>query len=138
MPAPLQFGLHLVQLLPHPLPHGPPHNEELPRPGLPADMREAQEVEALRLSLTPLLSVGRCIAPKLEDAGLVGVQLQRELPQPLAELSQEPFGVRALLESNSEIIGKTRNDNTAARVPMPPLLDPQVEDVVEVEVRQQG
>jgi hypothetical protein len=138
MLAPLQFGLHLVQLLPHPLPHRPPHDEELPCPGLPADMRKAQEIEALRLPLTPLLSVGRGIAPKLEDTGLLGVQLQRELPQSLAELSQEPLGVRAVLESNDEVVGKARDDDAATCVPSPPLLNPQVEDVVEVDVRQQG
>ena len=39
------------------------------------------------------------------------MQLQGELPQSLSELSQEPFGVRAVLESNDKFIGKARDDD---------------------------
>jgi hypothetical protein len=73
MSALLQLGFHLVQLSPHPLPHGPPHNEKLPRPGLRADMREAQEVEALRLPQSRFVSIGRREASKLQDTGFLGV-----------------------------------------------------------------
>jgi hypothetical protein len=34
----------------------------------------------------------------------------------------EPVGVRAILESNDEVIGPARDDHAAARLPLSPLL----------------
>ena len=66
-------------------------------------MQEAQEVEVLRLSLASGTSIGSCIASKLNDPSLVGMEFQRELTQPFAKLSQEPLGVPAILEANNKV-----------------------------------
>jgi hypothetical protein len=42
-----------------------------------------------------------------------------------------------MLETHHEIVSKTRDHNVTARVPSPPLMSPQVEDVVQVDVRQE-
>ena len=73
-----------------------------------------------------------------DEARLVGMQLQSKLREPSAKLRQEPHGVGAVLGSNDEVVGVAHDDDVAVRLPLPPLLDPKVEDVVQVDVRQQG
>ena len=51
VPAPPKLGLHLAQLRLQPLPDRLPHHREPPVPLLPADVREAEEIERLRLPL---------------------------------------------------------------------------------------
>src|SRR5688572_20290756 len=65
------------------------------------------------------------------------MQLQGELLHSLPQLSEKPLGVILVLESNNEIIGPPRDDNLSTRRPFPPLLYPEVEDVVQVNIRQQ-
>ena len=54
-----------------------------------ADVRQAQEVERLRFAQTPLASLPGRMPPELDQPGLVRVQLQPELREPLAKLRQE-------------------------------------------------
>ena len=54
---PPQLGLHLTELRLQPLPDRLPHHREPSVPLLPADVREAEEVERLRLPLAGALSV---------------------------------------------------------------------------------
>jgi len=101
-----------------------------------ADVREPQEVEGLGLSLAPALSVWHGEPPKLDQPGLFRVQLQSELRHPLAKIVQEPLGFRSMLESNNEVVGVAHDDHVPV-CPLPsPLLDPQVERVVQVEIGQ--
>src|SRR3989475_7905496 len=92
-----QLGFHLAQLRLQPLPDRLPHHREPPVPLLPADVREAEEVERLRLPLAGSLSVSGREWPELQQPRLLGVQLQAELRQPLAELGQEPLGLLPVL-----------------------------------------
>ena len=48
--APPEFGFHLAQLRLHPLPARLPNHREPPIPFLPADVREAEEIERLPAS----------------------------------------------------------------------------------------
>src|SRR3970040_861680 len=91
---PPQLGFPLLQLRLPPLPDRLPHHREPSVPLLPADVREAEEVERLRLPLAgPPPTLGR-IRAELQQSCLLGVQLQAKLREPLAQLSQEPLGVR--------------------------------------------
>jgi hypothetical protein len=61
MPASLELVFDLSQLRPHPLRDRDASQPEPPRPGLPADVREAQKVERLRLTQTlPASPPGGC------------------------------------------------------------------------------
>src|SRR5215472_11082152 len=59
----------------------------------PAVVSEAQEVERLRFSRATLLPVFGSIAPELDQPGLVRMEFQAELRQPLLELIKEMHGV---------------------------------------------
>ncbi len=52
VPPPPEFLLEVMQLGAHPVASRLPPKQEAAAPGAPADMREAQEVERLRLSLS--------------------------------------------------------------------------------------
>jgi hypothetical protein len=100
-------------------------------------VREAQEVEGLRLAQSPCRSSLGGEPPELDQPGLVGMQLQPELRQPLAKVVEELLGVALMLEADDEIIGEPHDDHVAACLPTPPLPDPPVEHVVEVDVGEQ-
>ena len=75
--------------------------------------------------------------PELDQPGLVRVQLQPELREPLAKIGQEPLGVLPMLEPDDEVVREPHDDHVTAREPAPPPVGPQVEDVVEVHVGEQ-
>ena len=60
-------------------------------PGLSTDVGEPQKVERLRLACSTLFSTRRCEAPKFDQARLVWVQLQTELPQALPPMDHHDF-----------------------------------------------
>ena len=60
---------------------------------LPTAVGEAQEVERLRFSLSPQLSISGRIAPELDQPGLLRMEFQSKLRQPLLELIKETHGI---------------------------------------------
>ena len=100
-------------------------------------MREAQKVEYFRLALASLLPVFGCMAPKLNQARLVRVQLQPELLQAVLPFLEKPLRVGAVFESRDDIIRVADNDHIARRMMFTPVLDPQIEGIVQVDVGQQ-
>lgn len=101
-------------------------------------MREAEKVEGLGLPVATTPSVAVRKAAELDQARLVGMQLQTKLSKSLAQCDQELLGLGSMLKAHNEIIRKAHHDHVAVR-PLPtPLLDPEVEHVVQVEVGQDG
>src|SRR3970282_1476309 len=113
-------------------------NREWPGACAPADEREAQKGERLRFAKTKFLAPCRRMATKLDQPGLIRVQRQRKLLQPLAQFFQKPLGLSFVLKAQHHIICITDDDHVAGGVAPAPLLRPEVEDVVQVGVRQQG
>ena len=118
----------------YPLRVGNPLELEAPAPGLPANMREAEEAKRLRLAQVPPLTIPGGKPPELDQPRLLGRQLQVELREPSAKLSVKPLCVLPVLESHHGIVGKTHDHDLTARVPVPPLVGPEVEDVVRINV----
>jgi hypothetical protein len=84
-----QLGFDLAQLRLQPPPNRLPHHREPSVPLLPADVREAEEVERLRLPLAGALPTLGREGPELQQPRLLGVQLQAELCEPLPQVGQE-------------------------------------------------
>jgi len=100
-------------------------------------MREAEKLERLRLAEPTSLAVTGGVPSELDQARLLGIQIQTELREPVAKLSPEPFGVLPILKPHHEVIGPAHDHHVTVRVPSPPLMSPQVKDVVRVDVREQ-
>jgi hypothetical protein len=98
MAAELELFLDVGQLGPQPFRDGDAPQPEAPASPLPADVREAQEVERLRFAGTPRLACPGGVAPELDQPGLVGMQFQTELGESLAKVVQEQPGVIRMLE----------------------------------------
>jgi len=88
--APPKLGFDLARLGWQPLPDRLPYHREPSIPLLPADVREAEEVERLRLPLAGAPPVLRRIRAEFQEARLLRVQLQAKPCDALAQLGQEP------------------------------------------------
>jgi hypothetical protein len=75
--------------------------------------------------------------PELDQPRLLRVQLQAELRQALLEFSQESLRLRSALETHHQIVGVPDDNTIALRHSLAPGFDPQVEYVMQVDVRQQ-
>jgi len=129
-----KLGSDLLQLPPHALLLGLPQHDELPLPRLVAAMRKAKEIEGLGLPLAAPASILDRKAAELEQVRLVGVQLQTELRQSRSKLSQEALGIRPVLKAADDVVGEPHEDHIPGRLSPSPVLGPQVEGVVEVDV----
>src|SRR5216683_2133199 len=132
-----ELVLDLSQLGPHPLRDRNAPNPETPVPPHRADVREAEEVERPGFPLAPRLPVRGGEPPELDQPRLARVQIQPELREPLAEIVQEPACILVILETHDEVVCETHDDDIPARNMTPPPVGPQVEDIMEVNVRQQ-
>lgn len=65
------------------------------------------------------------------------MHVQVECRHPLAQFRQKPLGVSSVLETDDCVVSISHHDHCAARVASPPLLDPEIVGVVEIDVRQQ-
>jgi hypothetical protein len=74
-------------------------------------MREAQEIERLRLALSLALTAYRRKSAELDEPGLFRVKLETELLQALMQLSEESFGIHSGLKSHDEIVGVADHDH---------------------------
>jgi hypothetical protein len=133
----LKFGFHLVQLRLQPLAYGPPqHRKPSIASLLYADMCKAKKVERLRFPVSTPPPLVDCERTKFQQPCFLGMQFQVELFHSLREFRPKLIGLRFLLESRHDILSKAHDDHVPVR-PLPtPRLDPQVEYVVKVNVRQ--
>src|SRR6266511_211491 len=137
IPTSLELVFDLSELGPHPLGDRDPPHPEPPVPPLPADMRETEELKRLRLAQAPRPSTFGGVPAELDEPGLVGMQLQPELREAFAKVGEEPLCVGLPLKARGEVVRKAHDDHIPVRVAAPPPVGPQVEDVVQVDVRQQ-
>ena len=124
MPASLELDLDLSQLGPHPLGDRDALDPEPPGLVLPADVREAQEVERLWFPRTPPAPLPDGMPPELDQPGLIRVQLQPEPREPLAKLRQELPRVLLVLEPDDEVVGPPDDDHITVGVVVTPPRHP--------------
>ena len=136
MHALAQFFLEFAELALHFLTHCLPLHCELPFSRLAAHVREAEEVEGLRLAFAPLLSVVGGKSAELNEARFVGMQFQLEAPQALRKFLLELLGVGAILESGNNVVSIAHDDDITAPCLPPPLVGPEVEHVMQIDIRQ--
>lgn len=123
MYLPAQLLLDSQKLRSQSLCRCPPPDHKV-APQVPATIvGEPEKRESLRLSLTALLSIGRCEAPELDQSRLFRMDLQTKLRQPFLEIPQEPLCVRLVLKPGYEIVGVADDDDVATRDFLSPELD---------------
>ena len=112
---------------------------EVSVPLLLAVVRETEEIEGLRSTFPARPAVRHREPSELDEACLVRVQLKRELAHPLPEVVEKLFRIRLALAANDEVIGVTYDDSVPRSLSGAPLLlEPEVEDIVQVNVGEDG
>ncbi len=137
MPALSQLLLDLPEPRVHTVPPGFPLNLELALACRAADECEAEKGEGLRFGLPALRAPSCCEAAELDQARLLWVQVERKRRQPRPQIGEEAFGVSSVLEADDGIVRLAHEDTIAGRMALPPLMGPQVVDVMKVDVRQE-
>src|SRR6201993_3362463 len=127
--TPSQFSFDLLEFRLHAIASAVSMDQERSSARLAADQSKAQEVEGLRFAKPALLSLGRRTAAKLNQSGLVRMQRQRELLQPLANCVPEAAGVTLMLQAPHPGVGLSPHDHVAPG-PAPPAFGPKIEGVV--------
>src|SRR5215475_4929827 len=98
--APSQFLLDPPERCPHAIAPCCSFDEELTTTVAFTDEGKAKKVEGLRFSEPAMGASFRRKAAKLDQAGLVRIERQRELLEPLAHIVPEAPGVRLVLEAD--------------------------------------
>ena len=137
MEMPPQFLFDRCEFRPHTVTPRLPSELEVAAPGFAADMRKSQECEGLRFAQPPPLAVRRRPTAELDEAGLFRIQFERELLQSFTHFREKPLAVGLLLEAGDNVVGVAHDNDVSAGMASPPLLRPQIEDVVQIDVRQQ-
>ena len=137
MPPPHQRHFECLERRTESIWRSSPNKQKLSSLGLSTHMCEPKKLEGLRLPLTTFCASLGCEQPKHEQACLFGVQLQEEAPQSPTEFPKEVPRVCFFLKSNNEVVGVPHGDDLAAGMPLPPLLDPQIDGVVQIDVRKE-
>src|SRR6266851_5669826 len=136
-PAP-KLLLDLPHLGPFAVAAGPPKEQKPAAPRPAADMGEAEEVERLRLAEPRPFPLLRRPAAELDQTGLVRMQGQRKLRQPIPQFRLEPLGIGLVLKAGNDVVGIAHQDDVSLGMVASPPLRPEIEDVMQVDVRQQG
>jgi len=76
-------------------------------------MRETQKVECLRFAIAGLPPISGSVAPKLNQARLVRMQLQSELLQTVLPFAEKPLRFLPIFESHDDVIGIADDNNIA-------------------------
>ena len=99
-------------------------------------MREPKKRERLRFSLATLLPIHLREPTKLDQSRLLRMEFQRKVRQPFPKLFQEPLGVFALLKADHQIVSVADKHHLSARHLLAPCLNPKIEHIVQIHVRQ--
>src|SRR2546430_6267245 len=116
-------------------PHGYLVHVELPIRAL-LQHTKAQEVERLRFPFSTPLPLVDGIRAKLQKSRLLGMQFQVELSHSFRKFRPKLIGIRLAVESHHDVIREAHDDNIAMCPLLTPRLDPQIEYVMKIDVRQ--
>ena len=98
-------------------------------------MREAQEVEGLRASLPGGCSRSGGEPPELDQPGLALMERQAELRQPVLERHEELPRLCLILAADHQVIRIPTDDDLPCCLPPSPLVNPEIDSVMEEDVR---
>lgn len=95
-----------------------------------------EEVEGLWLA-PPIkaLTVSPRKPPKTYQAGLVRVEFQRELLESVAQIRVEALCIALVLETYYEVVSPANDNHVATCLALPPLIRPQIRDIVKADIR---
>src|SRR5713226_302207 len=94
-------------------------------------MSEAKEIERFRFAEPELATLRRCGAAERDQPGLLRMQCQRKLCQPLAHHVEKASAVGLVLEADHDVVRITHDHHVASSLAPSPARRPEIEDVVQ-------
>jgi hypothetical protein len=76
------------------------------------------------------------VPPEFDQSRLARMQFQTELRQPFPKFCQETIGICTVFEAYDKIVGISDNHNGSLCDFLAPSFDPQIEDVMQIDIRQ--
>ena len=83
------------------------------------------------------MAVRNCVPPKLDEPRLFGVKTQSKTSEPRFEVGKELLCFVPILEANDEVVRVAHDNHVTGGASLPPLVDPLIIDMMEVNVRQE-
>ena len=99
-------------------------------------MREPEEVERFWFTFSPAGAVFGCEAAELRQSGFLRMYRESELLQSALHGYTKALSVDSLVEPDDYVICVSDHDHIACGMAASPLMRPQIEDIVEVDVCQ--
>jgi len=137
MKAPSELNFKLHKLSPYPLADAMPINDEFPIPTFATNMSKAKKVEHLWFALAFAFAVVGGKTAKLDQPSFALVKLQVELRKSLLKFHQKSFGIFSVLKADHKVVAKPDNDNISTAMLTSPLLSPQIQHIVQVDIGKQ-
>jgi hypothetical protein len=100
-------------------------------------MLEPEEVERLRFAEASSAAVRNRVPTKLDEPRLIGMKIQSKTSEPRLEIGKELLCFLPVLEANDGVVRVAHDNNVASGASLPPLVDPLIIDMMEVNVRQE-
>ena len=100
-------------------------------------MRKSQKVERLGFSFSSPFPVLLGKSPELDPARLVWVKFQPESPQPFPKIFQKTIRIASMLKAQYVVVRIADDNDLALRTLSAPDIHPQVEHVMQIDVRKQ-
>ena len=129
--------LDLRELGPHPFLTGIASELELPVPAGTTDVREAQKGKGLWAPLAPAGPTPGGRPPKLDEAGFLRMEAEGKRGETCLEGREKLLGVMPVLEAHDGVIGVAGDDHGALGVAAAPLMGPEVQYVMQIDIGKQ-
>src|ERR1700687_4248780 len=126
-----KFGSHALG---HRLPS---EHEAAAIPPGPAIMLEPQEVERLRFAEASSAAVRNRVPTKLDEPRLIGMKIQSKTSEPRLEIGKELLRFVPMLKADDSVVRVAHRTHVASGASLPPLVDPLIIDMMEVNVCQE-
>jgi hypothetical protein len=132
-----QLQLNPLETRSHSLGHGPPRHLELSVLASSTDVRQSQKIERFGWSLPSIFPTLFGKPAELNQPRFLRMQFQPKSSQPLRQCCTETFRIFPELKRKNHIIGIADNEHLTSRF-LSPLVRPEIQRIVQVDVRQQG
>src|SRR5205814_4080480 len=93
-----------------------------------------EKSEGFQSPLAALLTSQGREPAELDQPRLVLVERQAKLGQSVLEINQHPPRIRRFLKAHHEVVSVAHDRDPTGRVPPPPLVNPEIENVVQEDV----
>jgi hypothetical protein len=100
-------------------------------------MDKTKKRKGFRFAKAATLASFRRIAAELNDTCLLRMQLKREPPQSFTKLRKKLCGIALMLKPNDAVVSVAHDHDVTLGVARTPLIGPEIERIMKVNVREQ-